>query len=189
MSPRRAGRDAPRPAWTVTGPDGVSRTAAADADTPRCTDDLLAPTTGDDRTPEMVASEPEPSGADTVEVTFSVAGVPETSVCPAGLEAEPVSLTWDDGSTGSELTRTATFGVFTTVDGLDAAATAAGLTVLDVCEFEGTTQRIWPGRAFESLYVGASVCAARQGERTVTVATEAQCPGVAPTGGGRSRPN
>jgi hypothetical protein len=189
MSPRRAGRDAPRPAWTVTGPDGVSRTAAADANTPRCTDELLAPTTGDDRTPEMVASEPEASGADTVEVTFSVTGVPETSVCPAGLEPEPVSFTWDDGSTDIELTLTATFGVFTTVDGLDAATTAARVTVLDICGFEGNTQAIWPGREFESLYDGEGVCAVRQDDGGVAFATEAQCPGVAPTGGGRSRPN
>jgi hypothetical protein len=167
----------------------VSRTAAADADTPRCTAELLEPTTGDDRTPDLVVSEPEPSGADTVDVTFSVTGVPDTSVCPAGLDAEPVSFTWDDGSTGTELTRTATFGVFNTVDGLDAAATAASVTVLDICGFEGTTQRIWPGRAFESLYDGASACTARQDDGTVTLATQAQCPGVAPTGGNKTRPN
>jgi hypothetical protein len=189
-SPRSDRRNAPRPAWTVVGPDGVSRTAAADADTPRCTNDLLEPTTGDDRNPELVASDLADSvDGDSVDVTFSVTGVPGTSVCPAGLDAGPVSFTWDDGSTDTELTRTATFGVFTTVDGLDAAATAAHITVLDICGYEGTTQSIWPGRAFENLYAGASVCAVRQDDGGVVVATEDQCPRVAPTGGSRNRPN
>lgn len=188
-SPRDEGSKLTGQSWTVVGPDGVSRTAAVDDDTPRCNAGLLAPTTGDDRVPELVVTEPAPTGPDTVDVTFSVIGVPETSVCPAGLEPEPVSITWDDDLTGTELTRTATFGVFTTVDGLDAATTAARVTVLDICGFEGTTQAIWPGRAFESLYAGALVCAARQDDGTITVATEAQCPGVAPTGGNRIRPN
>ena len=188
-SPRDEGSKPTGQSWTVVGPDGVTRTAAVDDDTPRCNADLLAPTTGDDRAPELVVSEPNPTGTDTVDVTFSVTGVPDTSVCPAGLEPEPVSVTWDDGSTGTELTRTANFGVFETVDGRDAAATAARVTVLDICGFEGTTQSIWPGGAFESLYAGASVCAAREDDGTITVATEAQCPGVAPTGGSRNRPN
>lgn len=188
-SPSDEGSKLTGQSWTVVGPDGVSRTAAVDDDTPRCSRDLLAPTTDDDRAPELVATEPEPTGADTLDVTFSVIGVPETSVCPAGLEPEPVSIAWDDDSTGTELTRTATFGVFTSTDGLDAATTGARVTVLDICGFEGTTQAIWPGRAFESLYAGASVCAVRQDDGTITVATKAQCPGVAPTGGSRSRPN
>jgi hypothetical protein len=151
------------PAWTVTGPDGVARTAAADDATPTCTDELLVSTTPDSRQPKFEFRDAVVS-ADGSFVTFvsDLAGVPATSVCPAGLEPQPVSVVIDDGDGQSSVDGVTATWVVELAPGSTGVVRAryqsVAALVLDQCSADGATQQVWPGGAFDAIYVGVGVC-------------------------------
>lgn len=189
------------PAWTVVGPDGETRTAQADASTPECTDELLASTTPDDRQPAFTFSSPVLTADGTgVEFTSELVGVPELSVCPEGLTAEPVLIVTDNGADPSmegymsfdgpvgEWTRP--FLPDTGGGPTNEAVAGVAATVFDQCSFDGTTQIIWPGGAFEEIYDGVLVCVPESTSELVlsTDEDDPSCSGIPGTGGGRTRP-
>jgi hypothetical protein len=185
------------PAWTVVGPDGVSRTASADAATPACTAELLEPTTADPRRPALEFGDPVvSSGGDSVTFSSELVGVPTDSVCAAGLEPQPVSITTDDGGAGEvSVDGPATEWVvelFPAGEGTGRfGRQLVAAEVLDRCAAGGTTQQVWPGGAFDAIYAGVLVCVTET-DGQISLATDATDPdcrsGLPGTGGTRSRP-
>lgn len=179
--------------WTVTGPDGVERTAVTSDDTPTCTPALEAVDPADTRSPvvEVIDVEPAADGS-TAEVTVALVGVPETSVCGVGLEPQPVSITmsvigWDDG----EVVEVAADGPtlrFTAVPAEDPvmAVNFVSALVLDRCELDGVVQERWPSGAFHDVHL-VEVCVVGPDVRAFVEGDEGSC-GLPGTGGARSRP-
>ena len=176
--------------WTVVGPDGTTRTAAVDETTPECTAELLG--TSDTRTPTLEVSSVTPTDdGSSVTIVVDLLGVPETSVCANGLEAEPVSITMDDGNGGNIVegtTSTWTSEVFPTPDGTgERARFLIGVLAVDQCSGAGVTQSSWPiGEDFEAMIQG--VCVTVEGDE-VDVSTNSTCSDIPATGGGRVRPS
>jgi hypothetical protein len=186
--------------WTIVGPDGETREATADLDTPICDEELLAPTTEDPREPQFQFGEPVlAEDGESVTFTSSVVGVPEESVCASGLEPSPVSIVIDnvaqmpsdyvavEGSTADwsvPLSPPAE-------DGTRSGFQHVGAIVLDQCGVDGVVQATWPGGSFEDLYGGVRVCLTAL-DGSVTLTTSEDDPtctsGLPGTGGGRSRP-
>lgn len=180
--------------WTVVGPDGESRTATAGPGTPPCTDELVAPTTPDPRTPALEVTDAQLS-ADGGEVTIEVelTGVPETSVCPDGLTAEPVSVRMDDGDfgglvDGSTSTWTATLRDRPSGEPGRTGGVLVAALVVDQCGDGETVQPSWPNGEFRWVRDGLWACVIEvDGELTTTVSVDVCEGGLPPTGGGRIR--
>ena len=187
--------------WTVVGPDGETRAVTADADTPICDEELLAPTTEDPREPALQFGDAVLS-ADGESVTFTseLVGVPEESVCAGGLEPSPVSIVTDNVADAASAEYVAVEGATAewTVplapaveDGSRTGAQHVGALVLDQCGADGVVQSSWPGGVFEEVYAGVRVCVAAL-DGVVTLTTSADDPdcnsGLPGTGGGRNRP-
>jgi hypothetical protein len=83
--------------WQVTGPDGQSRTATADAATRDCGETSPGPNQPGLRAPDLAFSyviQPGTAGApDSAVVTVSLVGDVGTSACAPGLDARPTQ-TW-----------------------------------------------------------------------------------------------
>jgi hypothetical protein len=176
--------------WALTGPDGTTRTAAPDADTPQCTDDLLEPTTPDPRTPalEMVGITFD-SATDEVTVEVELTGVPPTSVCHEAFDPEPavIELRETLGNVSTEGT-TATFSrPVTDYPPIGRVAAFEVISaVIDRCSFDGTTFSAWPGGEFDTLLQGQTVCISVAGAEPEVV--DGPCRDrMAPTGGTRNR--
>jgi hypothetical protein len=144
------GSDMPR--WTLTGPDGVARTARADGSSPECTPDLLERLTTDTRTPTVtfstdVSLDPASTG-DFALVAATVAGL-GPSVCPPGLEPR-APLLWsgfsEDGlSSGTLSSRAFLYKVTDPASGAPYLAGPARVApaVIDVCSGGGAQTRGW----------------------------------------------
>jgi hypothetical protein len=182
------------PSWTVVGPDGESRTAGADDTTPSCDDELLTSTTDDQRQPSLEFGDPTLSADDgAVEVTVEVIGVPVDSVCPAGLDPEPVSVTIDDGNGGRAVDAASaewSIPLGPPSDGGERSGLDfVAAMVLDRCGTDGVVQQIWPGGSFESIYDGVLVCVSEtDGVPRIAVEGDEGCTRLPGTGGSRTRP-
>jgi hypothetical protein len=176
--------------WALTGPDGTTRTAAPDADTPECTDDLLEPTTPDPRTPalEVVGITLDPAG-DEVTVELELTGVPPTSVCNEAFDPDPAVIELRDGfgdasTEGTTATFTAPVTDFPPIGRVGDFRVVAAVT--DRCSFDGTTFSAWPGGEFDTLLQVQDLCISVAGAEPEVV--EGPCgPRIAPTGGTRNR--
>ncbi len=182
------------PSWTIIGPDGQTRTATPDASTPNCSDDLtlLARTPADQRDPVVEVSGVQLNADGSAAFTTTFTGA-DTSSCPEGLDPQPTTITWDDGL-GGNVTDGST--AEWTVERYDDNGTGVpyrtivAVLVLDECTHGDTSQAVWPGGVFESLYTGVYVCIADDGG-TLTASTsqdDDQCQGLPQTGGSRIRP-
>lgn len=180
--------------WTVIGPDGIERTATADGDAPACTPELEEPEPADPRLPglSIVDAALADDGSLAV-VTLELIGVPELSVCGAGLEPRPVSIEFTVTSrvAGELVTVTAAgprveFVVEATVDPV-LASNAVSVLVLDRCELGGAVQTSWPAGLFHEVY-GAEVCVLVDGEVNAYLYGEEGSCGLPRAGGARVRP-
>ena len=181
------------PSWSITGPDGETRTATADDSLEQC--GFEPEDSGDPRTPLIEITEVA-AGADGTTATFvsSLTGV-DTSNCPSGLENLAPVISWDDGAGGNVTegpTAEWTVELNTPVGGGDGRlgfARVAAL-VIDQCGAGDAVQPIWPGGVFEALYTGVLVCIDESGGELVALTSqdEGDCFGPPPTGGTRSRP-
>lgn len=176
--------------WALTGPDGTTLTAAPDADTPECTDDLLEPTTPDPRTPALeVVGITLDSATDEVTVEVELTGVPPTSVCHAAFDADPALIElrdkFSDASTeGTTATFTKPVTEFPPIGRVADFEIISAVT--DRCSFDGTTFSAWPGGEFDTLLAGQAVCISVAGAEPEVV--DGPCgPRIAPTGGTRNR--
>jgi len=182
------------PSWTVVGPDGQTRTATPDESTPSCDEtlDLPAYTVDDPREPIVEISDLLVNADGSVSFTSTLTGA-DTSVCPAGLDPQPTTITWDDGI-GGGITEGAT--ATWTVEKSPGSAptfthrTMVAVLVIDGCAYGDDTQTVWPGGIFESLYTGVYVCIADvNGTPTASTSQEGTgCEGLPLTGGSRVRP-
>lgn len=176
--------------WTLTGPDGETRTAAADAATPECTDDLTASTFDDPRSPtiELVDVQVDEVGA---RATARLTDVPDQSVCPPGLQPETAEIHLDDGgggerTAGPSTERSSEF--FLVGDEPPVAQILVAALVVDRCSTDGVVGRTWPGGELAALREPTTFCitAADDGTADVTV-VEGLCR-LPPTSGSRTRP-
>jgi hypothetical protein len=156
--------------WTVTGPDGTTRTATAGDSTPECSDALLSPTVPDSRAPDLtITYTAVPASANPpqqLDLVATVAGVP-TSVCASGLQPQPPEIWTDDSNGGSvivgdSVSRTLPFEQVTDPETnqsqLVAQTIVSGL-VVDVCGANGAVTKSWPsGAGFDRLRTGELVC-------------------------------
>jgi hypothetical protein len=129
--------------WTLTGPDGVERTAAGGPMTDGCPEFDLA---ADGLTPEVVGSTLAADG-ESVDVELRVSGLDETSVCNEALVAEPRLVAINDGSvlpTAFEPEATLTLGPFVERPGFGRSAkTNVFVLVLEQCSGAGVTAASW----------------------------------------------
>jgi hypothetical protein len=180
--------DSQFPSWSITGPDGVTRTATAGADTPECTPALLARTTPDPRQPTVTLQEATPSADGAAfAVTFTVTGV-DTSVCPEGLQPEPVQIVWTDGETSQDGGNTFVTTVTRAAGNISYASVR--VAVFDQCSSGGVTQPSWPGGPFDELYASGWCLDERSGDLITRVrGDDPECPDLPLTGGSKIRPN
>jgi hypothetical protein len=176
--------------WALTGPDGTTRTAAADADTPQCTDDLLEPTTPDPRTPALeVVGITLDSATDEVTVEVELTGVPPTSVCHEAFDPDPAVIElrekFSDASTdGTTATFTRPVTDFPPIGRVGDFQVISA--VIDRCSYDGTTFSAWPGGEFDTLLQGQPLCISVAGTEPEVV--DGPCgPRILPTGGTRNR--
>jgi hypothetical protein len=178
--------------WTLTGPDGVERSATADDSTPGC-DDALAAAADDSRVPELVVSDESitPAG-DAVALTVAVAGVPDLSVCNQAFNAEPVGISLDEATLPTVADRTASYTL-----PLQAASTRPGrlasvrivANIVDRCSYDGLTVSTWPvARQFTTLGNGVTVCAWVDDAGILSVELTPGLCELGVTGGARNRP-
>lgn len=175
--------------WELTGPDGTTRSTAADDDTPACTDELLTPTTPDPRSPALgIVSISLDSDTDEVTVEVELTGVPPESLCNPAFDAEPTDIRLEDHS-GNTLADGTTVTLTEPVVDYQSIGRAAGFNVaarvVDRCDFEGTSFNSWPAGEFATLLDGPRLCISVVG--TEPEAVDASCSDLAPTGGARTR--
>ncbi|MEO6122873.1 MAG: hypothetical protein ABIR32_04125 [Ilumatobacteraceae bacterium] len=151
--------------WTLAGPDGISRTATADATLPACPANYPDSSTADDREPtiEVVGSELNDDQSAAI-VELRLAGIPETSVCSAAFEAEPVLAGIGDGTTlptGFEPTVSLTVEPFgPSIAGGQLATARVYALVVDQCRVGDVIVSSWsPAPAVRALTFGMQVCA------------------------------
>ena len=185
--------------WSLTGPDGVTRTATADGtfdDLPFC--ELSITVAGDTRQPVVDGTGTLSDDGTSVTFDISLTGVPPTSVCNSAFQAEPVLVGLGDGSalpTGYDTTRTATVALHDTLAADDGGTKLAALPVValvvDQCSYDGTTVTSWPSSSVVSAQTfGTVFCAVLAEDGTLTtVQTPNYCEGPPATGGSPIRPH
>jgi hypothetical protein len=128
-------------AWTLTGPDGVERTAVGGPTTDLC------PDFDADELMVEVAGFTLAADGESVDVDLRVTGLDETSVCNEVLVAEPRLVAINDGSvlpTSFEPEATITLGPFAEVSGVGrSASTNVFVLVLEQCSGAGVTATSW----------------------------------------------
>jgi hypothetical protein len=181
------------PEWTVVGPDGVTRTATPDADTPSCENGLGE--SGDDREPGIEVGDPVRSAdGSTFTFTAQVVDLPATSVCPEGLEPLAPEVFIDRRADGDQLAELEDLveGDSATLEWAVPFGYAAA-TVIDRCAApDGTVQSVWTdGSGVLNLREGFLVCLFDDPGPPVlwTEGSDPRCVGLPGTGGGRSRPS
>jgi len=182
--------------WSLTGSDGVERTASGgEATTPGCPAEFA--TIDDDRTPAIeVVGQTLSADGESVEVQLRLVGVDGTSVCNAAFDPEPVLASIGDGSalpTGFDPDATVTAGPLSvstvSTDGGQVASTVVYALVVDQCSGAGVTAASWsPAPAMSGLISGTTFVCARlddAGELTVELLPSCDLP---LTGGSSLRP-
>lgn len=183
--------------WSLTGPDGVTRTASVSSldEFPVCESVITTP--GDSRQPVLDGT--GTLSDDGLSVTFDVTltGVPTTSVCNSAFQAEPALVGLGDGSalpTGYETTRTTTVALHEPAGAPTNVAMLAALPVValvvDQCSYDGTTVTSWPAStAVSTLSFVTYFCAFLDDQGTLTTGQATYCEGPPQTGGSPARPH
>lgn len=167
-----ANESAVPPTWSVTSPDGTTRTARLVPGLPFCTETEETINIPDDRSPKLeVTFSALPTGStnpDRLTVTYTATGIPELSVCPTGLTPLPPTVGTDDAFEspfvdGRVYTETIDFvprfvPQFESVE-VHRAGTARALLVFDNCAFGSTVSTTWAMTpAFERARRGGAYC-------------------------------
>lgn len=190
--------------WSLTGPDGVTRTATATIDSPPCYDDdgnLLVgiSTIGDDR--EYLLNYAIESSEGTPPTAVSVTATPVdvttlTSRCGVGLEALPTE-TWYLVNTelqpiGEPLQLQMGPPLVPGVRATLVASAYVDYVVVDRCAFDGVESRQWPMgpnyTEFGNSDLSPEVCVTYDGTE-LRLDDFTPCPGLPLTGGSRVRPS
>jgi hypothetical protein len=172
--------------WTLTGPDGVERTATT---TEACPQDF--PAVADPEPVLEVVGQTLAADGASVDVDLRLVGLDETSVCSEGLTAEPRLVVINEGEalpTSFEPEATVTVGPFTeSAAGGLLANTRVYAFVLEQCSAGDVTASSWSPE-LRRLNLGTEVCARLDdaGELSVEL-TEGLCD-LGVTGGSGIRP-
>jgi hypothetical protein len=173
--------------WTITGPDGVERSAAGGLTTEGCQDVFAAPAGAPAL--EVVGATLSADG-ESADVELRVTGLDEASVCNEAFTAEPRLVVINDGSAlPTSFEPEATVNVGPLVESPDGASAQSRVYafVLDQCSAAGVTAPSWSSEA-RHLNYGLAVCARLEEDATVTVSlTEGLC-GLGGAGGTSIRP-
>lgn len=178
--------------WTLTGPDGVERTASGGSATEPCPADFLA--ADSDRVPTLeVAGQTLAADGESAEVDLRLVGIDETSVCNEAFAAEPVLVALNDGSafpTAFEPEATLTLGQFVdSPSGGRLASTRVYALIVDQCSAAGATASSWfPPPVLDILTFGTEVCARLDDAGTLTVELTPGLCDLGVTGGSSLRP-
>jgi hypothetical protein len=178
--------------WTLTGPDGVERTASGGSTTQPCPADFLVDV--DDRSPAVeVVGQTLSADGEFVDVELRIAGLAETSVCNEAFVAEPLFAAIGDGSalpTSFAPDATVTLGPFneSALGGRLATSTVYAL-IVDRCSAAGVTVESWPlARAANELTFGTVICARLDDAGALTVELRVSPCDLPATGGQSIRP-
>ncbi len=183
------GRAGAAPEWRVTGPDGVTRTAAPSAVSPPC--DAAQLGEGEAAESPLLTyayrAVPGPDGKPAAaEVRVVLSGLPALSVCATGLVARPpVAVLLVNGqqrSSGEAITVARGAATFTYV--------RTEAHVADVCEADGVRSASWTaGAAYDTLRRGSTVCLRFEdgGVSLVVPGQVTGCDVLAATGGIKTR--
>lgn len=172
--------------WTLTGPDGVERTATT---TEACPQDF--PAIADPGPALEVVGQTLAADGASADIDLRLVGLDETSVCSEGLVAEPRLLVINEGTalpTSFEPDATVTVGPFTeSAAGGLLASTRVYAFVLEQCSAGDVTASSWSPE-LRRLNFGTEVCARLDdaGELSVEL-TEGLCD-LGVTGGSGIRP-
>ena len=185
--------------WSLTGPDGVTRTATATIDSPVCSDDVLKSSIGDDREYLLNVAIESSEGTPPTEVSVTATPVDVTTLtsrCGAGLEALPTE-TWYlvntelqsiDEPLQLQMEPPLVPGVRATL----VASAYVDYVVVDRCAFDGVESRQWPMgpnyTEFGYSDLSPEVCVTYDGTE-LRLDDFTPCPGLPLTGGSRVRPS
>jgi hypothetical protein len=183
------GPDASVPAWRLTGPDGVTRTATPTAATPTCGPEQLDASKRGPGEPSLAYSYRSVPGAGGIptgaELRVWVAGLPALSTCPAGLTPLP------------PVARIAAAAGPTVAPGEPIAVARSGprggayleAHVADVCQADGVRSATWAlGSQYDALREGTPVCFVFDDlGASLVVGGEPGCQKLPATGGVRAR--
>lgn len=179
--------------WTLTGPDGVERSATADDSTPQCADGTGEPNDADPRLADLTVSDEAvtPAG-DSVALTVTVTGVPDLSICNAAFTAEQVGISLDAATLPTQSDPARSFilplGPATMRPGR-VASTQVVANVVDRCSFDGLTYSSWPiTQPFATLGQGVTVCAWVDESGALSIEMTPGLCELGVTGGSRNRP-
>lgn len=178
--------------WTLTGPDGVERTASGGLTTERCAADFLAD--ADDRSPAVeVVGQTIAADGQSADVELRLTGVDETSVCNEAFDAEPLFASIGDGTalpTAFEPEATVTVGpFFEAALGGQLASTTVYALIVDRCSYAGVTAEAWPlAPAANDLTFGTVICARLDDAGALTVELKVSPCDLPATGGSSIRP-
>jgi hypothetical protein len=180
--------------WTLTGPDGVERTASGGSASEPCAADFLADL--DDRSPavELVGQTLSADGQ-FADVELRLVGIDETSVCNDAFEAEPLFASIGAGPalpTAFEPDATVTVGplVDSTLGGRRASIRVDS-PIVDRCSYADVTAEAWPialAPEVNRLTFGTYICAGLDDAGALTVELQESPCGLPATGGVSIRP-
>ena len=183
--------------WSLTGPDGQTRTATATAESPLCTQDDLVSSIGDDRDFGFEFSVVSSTGTPPTEATVLVAPVDPstaTSRCGAGVEALPARAAFLVNGEYMPVGEPLVVPMDAPFPGSPTAAVSAGAAfvqyvVIDRCAFGGVESQQWPmGPDFDFGWsdLAPALCVTYDGT-TIRLDDFSACPGLGATGGSRVR--
>jgi len=179
--------------WTLTGPDGVERSATADETTPQCAGGVGEPSDADPRLAGLeVSDEAITPAGDSVSLTVTVTGVPDLSICNSAFTAEQVGISLDAATlpTRPDGTRSFTLPLRPANSRPSQLASVQIVAnVVDRCSFEGLTVSSWPiTQPFTTLGMGIDVCAWVDESGVLSVELTPGLCDMGVTGGTRNRP-
>ena len=172
--------------WTLTGPDGVERTATT---TEACPQDF--PAFSDAEPTLEVVGQTLAADGESADIDLQLVGLDETSVCNEALTAEPRLVVINEGTalpTSFEPEATVTVGPFSeSARGGLLANTRVYAFVLEQCSAGGVTASSWSPE-LRRLNFGTEVCARLDDAGALTVELSEGLCDLGVTGGTGIRP-
>jgi hypothetical protein len=185
--------------WSLTGPDGVTRTATATLDSPFCDVGSTDSSIGDDRQYSLTYEIISWTGTPPTDVTILIAPTdPSTTMsrCGAGLEALPSRTGLLVNGEILPIDEPLPLPVYTSFPSIGEriqTRVPVEYIVVDRCAYDGVESRQWPMGDVPADFgygqlVGLSFCAVLDGDEVLQAPFD-DCIWVLPTGGSRVRPS
>jgi hypothetical protein len=185
--------------WSLTGPDGVTRSATATIDSPTCTEDLLQSSIGDDRDFSLEFGIVSAAGTPPTDLRLLIAPTDPSTIrsrCGAGLEALPAQTRYlvngELRPVGEPLELQMEPPLVPDARVTHVASAYVDYVVVDRCAFDGVESQQWPMgpnyTEFGYFDLSPDVCVTYDGTE-LRLDDFTPCPGLPVTGGSRVRPS